>query len=55
MKKSIGAKAFLTGVPVLLVGTYDEKNEPNLVTCAWGGICCSQPPCLNISLRKATY
>ncbi len=22
---------------------------------AWGGICCSQPPCLAVSLRKATY
>jgi flavin reductase (DIM6/NTAB) family NADH-FMN oxidoreductase RutF len=26
-----------------------------LATIAWGGICCSQPPCLAISLRKATY
>lgn len=25
------------------------------MTIAWGGICCSKPPCLNISLRKATY
>jgi flavin reductase (DIM6/NTAB) family NADH-FMN oxidoreductase RutF len=25
------------------------------MTIAWGGICCSQPPCLTISLRKATY
>ena len=25
------------------------------MTVAWGGICCSQPPCVAISLRKATY
>ena len=25
------------------------------MTIAWGGICCSQPPCLAVSLRKATY
>ena len=25
------------------------------MTIAWGGICCSQPPCVTISLRKATY
>lgn len=25
------------------------------MTAAWGGICCSQPPCLAVSLRKATY
>ena len=55
MKKSIGAKTFLPGVPVLVVGSYDEQLKPNLMTCAWGGICCSVPPCINISLRKATY
>jgi flavin reductase (DIM6/NTAB) family NADH-FMN oxidoreductase RutF len=22
---------------------------------AWGGICCSSPPCVAVSLRKATY
>jgi flavin reductase (DIM6/NTAB) family NADH-FMN oxidoreductase RutF len=25
------------------------------MTVAWGGICCSQPPCVTVSLRKATY
>ena len=25
------------------------------MTIAWGGICCSIPPCVTISLRKATY
>jgi flavin reductase (DIM6/NTAB) family NADH-FMN oxidoreductase RutF len=25
------------------------------MTIAWGGICCSSPPCVTISLRKATY
>ncbi|GKT30785.1 flavin reductase family protein, partial [Aduncisulcus paluster] len=25
------------------------------MTIAWGGICCSSPPMLTISLRKATY
>lgn len=55
MKKSIGAKTFLPVVPVLVVGSYDKKEKPNLMTCAWGGICCSVPPCINISLRKATY
>lgn len=55
MKKSIGAKTFLPVLPVLIIGSYDPKGNPNLVACAWGGICCSQPPCVNISLRKATY
>jgi len=41
--------------PVLMVGTYDENGKANLMNAAWGGICCSQPPCVAVSLRKATY
>ena len=55
MKKSLGAKTLLVPTPVLLVGSYDREGNPNLMTAAWGGICCSQPPCIAVSLRKATY
>ncbi len=55
MKKSIGAKTILYPTPVLVVGTYDAAGRPNVMTAAWGGICCSQPPCVAVSLRKATY
>lgn len=55
MKKSLkpGTLAFPT--PVWCVGSYDVDDKPNVMTIAWGGICCSSPPCLTISLRKATY
>lgn len=26
-----------------------------MMTAAWGGVCCSSPPCVGVSLRKATY
>lgn len=55
MKKSAGAKTLLFPTPVLMVGTYDQAGKPNLMNAAWGGICCSQPPCVAISLRPATY
>jgi len=55
MKKSIGAKAILLPTPVLVVATYDVNGKPNAMTAAWGGICCSDPPCVTVSLRKATY
>jgi flavin reductase (DIM6/NTAB) family NADH-FMN oxidoreductase RutF len=55
MKKSIGAITFVLPTPVWMVGTYDEQGKPNVMTAAWGGICCSKPPCIGISLRKATY
>jgi flavin reductase (DIM6/NTAB) family NADH-FMN oxidoreductase RutF len=54
-QKSIGAQTILFPTPVLIVGTYDRNGQPNLMTAAWGGICCSDPPCLAIALRKATY
>jgi len=55
MKKSLGAKTLLHPASVLIVGTYDTNGEPNAMAVAWGGICCSQPPCVAIALRKATY
>ena len=55
MKKSIGAQTIIYPAPVLIVGTYDKAGKPNAMTAAWGGICCSQPPCVTISLREATY
>lgn len=55
MKKSLGAKTLVYPTPVLVVCTYDHEGNPNAMTAAWGGICCSSPPCVTISLRKATY
>jgi flavin reductase (DIM6/NTAB) family NADH-FMN oxidoreductase RutF len=55
MKKSLGAKTLIYPAPVLVVGTYDKAGKPNVMTASWGGICCSQPPCVAVALRKATY
>jgi flavin reductase (DIM6/NTAB) family NADH-FMN oxidoreductase RutF len=55
MKKSIGAKTIVYPTPVFVVGTYDRDGKPNVMTAAWGGICCSVPPCVAIALREATY
>jgi flavin reductase (DIM6/NTAB) family NADH-FMN oxidoreductase RutF len=55
VKKSIGAKTVVYPTPAFVVGTYDLAGKPNVMVAAWGGICCSRPPCVAISLRKATY
>jgi len=55
MKKSLGGKTIIYPTPVLVVGTYDKEGRPNAMTAAWGGICCSSPPCIAVALRKATY
>ena len=55
MKRSLGAQSILYPTPVLVIGTYDAEGRPNMMTAAWGGVCCSRPPCIAVSLRAATY
>jgi flavin reductase (DIM6/NTAB) family NADH-FMN oxidoreductase RutF len=55
MKKSLGAKALVYPSPVWCIGSYDADGRPNVMTAAWAGICCSKPPAVTVSLRKATY
>ena len=55
MKISLGAKPLAYPAPVWCVGSYDKNGVANVMTAAWGGICCSKPPCVTVSLRKATY
>jgi flavin reductase (DIM6/NTAB) family NADH-FMN oxidoreductase RutF len=55
MKQSLGAKIMAGAVPVWVVGAYDKEGKPNLATAAWVGVCCSDPPCIGVSFRKATY
>jgi len=54
MKQSLGAKTVVYPTPVFVIGTYDKAGRANAMTVAWGNICCSEPPCVAISLRKAT-
>ena len=55
MKKSLGAKTIVYPTPTWVVCTYDEAGKPNGMTAAWGGVACSQPPCIGVAMRKATY
>lgn len=55
MKRSLGAATKAVPAPVWCVGSYDKEGKPNLVTVAWGGICCSKPPCVTVSLQKIRY
>lgn len=63
MKINLGKKTILYPMPVLMVGSYDENNEPDLMTAAWGGIFNENMVCIcldkghktvaNIKLHKA--
>lgn len=55
MKKSLGKGTHAMPTPVWLVGTYDDEGKANLATVAWGGVCCSDPASIAVSLRKARH
>ncbi len=55
MKIPVKVKPLAYPTPAWVVGSYDMFGKANAMTAAWGGICCSEPPCISISLRKATY
>jgi len=54
MRVSVGPKTIVHPHPVFVIGSYCEDGRPNIMTASWSGICCSQPPCIGVSLRKAT-
>lgn len=52
VKKSIGSKTIVFPTPVFIIGTYCEDGRPNAMNVAWGGVCCSNPPSISISVRR---
>jgi len=54
-KKSLGAETTVYPTPVFIVGSYGKDGKANAMNAAWGGICCSEPPCVAVSLRKARF
>ena len=55
MKRALGAKTLVYPIPTWIVGSYDKKGRPNGVTVGCGGTCCSEPPCVAVSIRKVRY
>lgn len=46
---------FLYPVPAVMVSCRDAEGKPNIITVAWAGTVCSDPPMLSISVRKSRY
>ena len=38
MRKNFGPQSWLFPMPVLIIGTYGEGDQPNAMNAAWGGI-----------------
>ncbi|MBP3731187.1 MAG: flavin reductase family protein [Mailhella sp.] len=52
---SMGPQPFAGPAPVFFVGTYDSHDRPNIMAAAMAGLCCTQPPCVALSVNKTTW
>jgi len=41
--------------PVVLVTCVDSDGKPNIITLAWAGVACSDPPMLALGIRPYRY
>lgn len=42
-------------VPAVMISSRRGEEKPNIITVAWAGTVCSDPPMLSISVRKERY
>ena len=45
----------LNPVPAVMVSLADENGKNNIITVAWAGTICTNPPMLSISVRPERY
>ena len=53
--KSLTPGAMLCPVPAVMVSCASEKDRPNIITIAWAGTVCSQPPMVSVAVRKERF
>ncbi len=41
--------------PVVLVTCAREGEKPNIITIAWTGVACSEPPMVGVAIRPGRY
>lgn len=42
-------------LPVVMVSVADKSGKPNIITVAWAGTVCTNPPMVSISVRPERY
>ena len=55
MKKELKPGNMLYPLPAVLVSCGDGKGTQNLLTIAWAGTVCSEPPMVSVSIRKDRF
>lgn len=54
-KQSWKAGNMLNPVPAVMVSVADRENRPNIITVAWTGTVCTNPPMVSISVRPSRH
>lgn len=59
-EQTVSRKSFKPGnmlypLPAVMVSCQKSGEKPNIITCAWTGTVCSDPPMVYISVRPSRY
>ena len=54
-KQTWKAGNMLNPVPAVMVSVADENGKANIITIAWAGTICTNPPMVSISVRPERY
>lgn len=52
-KQRQGLRPGLFPTPAVMVSCQNGQGKPNIVTLAWAGVACSEPPMLSIAIRPS--
>ena len=55
MKRELKPGNMLYPVPVVMVTCKKPGERPNIITLAWAGTICSDPPMLSVSIRPERF
>ena len=53
-RKNFNDQAVITPLPAIMIATYDENENPDVMMAAWGGQCGPKHICFNLSAHKTT-
>ncbi|MBI5199308.1 MAG: flavin reductase family protein [Nitrospirae bacterium] len=54
-KKKIKPSTYIYPAPVMLISSRGRDGKPNIATISWGGVLCSDPPMVGISVRPKRH
>jgi flavin reductase (DIM6/NTAB) family NADH-FMN oxidoreductase RutF len=55
MKKLAKTATYLFPTPAAMVSCAGRQGPPNIITIAWIGVVCSEPPILSVSIRPGRH